>query len=150
MRKFVFNLEPLYGHRQRSEELRQKEFAAAGQSLKAEEQKLVELIGLYKSSARELDSLKEEGAGVHDVQTHHAYLEGIKARIKTQEAKTAQKRVELEKKRADLVDAARERKVIEIMREKSLSAHQSRVEKLELKEADDLTCARLRRKENEN
>jgi len=150
MKKFVFNLEPLYGHRQRTEELRQKEFAAAGQSLKDEEQKLVELIGLYKSSAAELDSLKEEGAGVHDIGTHGAYLEGLKARIKAQEANTARKRVELEKKRADLVDAARERRAIEIMREKSLSAHQSRAEKLELKEADDLTSARQRRKENEN
>lgn len=146
MRKFVFNLEPLYGHRQRTEELRQKEFAEAAQSLQAEEQKLAELIGLYKSSAAELDELKEQGAGIHDLGTHQSYLEGLKRRIKAQEANTARKRVELEKKRAELVEAARERKVLEIMREKSLSAHQSRAEALELKEADDLTSARLRRK----
>lgn len=150
MKKFVFNLEPLYGHRQRVEELKQKEFAEVNLRLQAEEKKLIELIGQYKASAREIDTLKENGASVHDVETHHAYLEGLKRRIKANETMTAQIRVALEKKRADLVDAARDRKVLEMMKEKSFNAHQSRVEKLEQKEADDLTSMRARRKDNEN
>jgi len=150
MRKFVFNLEPLYGHRQRLEELKQKEFAEVNQSLQAEEKKLIELIGLYKSSATELDKRKEQDAAVLEIETHHAYLEGLKRRIRTQELAVCNIRVLLEKKRADLIDASRDRKVIEIMKEKSLSAHRQRAEKLELKESDDLTSARGRRRGNEN
>ena len=150
MRKFVFNLEPLYGHRQRLEELKQKEFAEVNQSLQAEEKKLIELIATYKSSASDLDKRKEQGATVLEIETHHAYLEGLKRRIRTQELAVSNIRVLLEKKRADLIDASRDRKVIEIMKEKSLNAHQQRAEKLELKESDDLTSARGRRRGNEN
>ena len=149
MRKFVFNLEPLYGHRQRLEELKQKEFAEVNQSLQAEEKKLVEHIATYKSPASDLDKRKEQGATVLEIETHHAYLEGLKRRIRTQELAVSNIRVLLEKKRADLIDASRDRKVIEIMKEKSLNAHQQRAEKLELKESDDLTSARGRRRGNE-
>jgi len=147
MRKFVFNLEPLYGHRQRIEELSQKEFAEVNLTCQSEEKKLIDLVGLYKRSAAELDSLKEQGASANYIETHHAYLEGLKRRIKSQEASVAKIRVLVEKKRADLIDASRDRKVIEIMKEKSLSAYQSRAEKLEIKEAEDMTIARYRRNE---
>lgn len=150
MRKFVFNLEPLYGHRQRLEELSQKEFAEVNLTLQAEEKKLFELIATYKSAACDLDRRKEQGATVLEVETHHAYLEGMKQRIKTQEVAVSNIRVLLEKKRAALIDASRDRKVIELMKEKSLNAHQSRADKLEQKEADDLTSARGRRRGNEN
>jgi flagellar protein FliJ len=150
MRKFVFNLEPLYGHRQRLEELKQKEFAEVNLSLQAEEKKLFELIATYKSAASDLDKRKEQGATVLEIETHHAYLEGMKHRIKTHELAVSNMRALLEKKRAALIDASRDRKVIEIMKEKSLSAHQKRADKLEQKEADDLTSARGRRRGNEN
>ncbi len=81
MRKFIFNLEPLYGHRQRIEELSQKEFAEVNLTCQAEEKKLIDLIGLYKRSAHELDSLKEQGASSNYIETHHAYLDGLKRSI---------------------------------------------------------------------
>lgn len=150
MSRFVFNLEPLYGYRQRLEELSQKEFAEVNLRLQAEEKRLIEMNELYRNSALEMDVLKEKGAAVRDVEMHHLYLEGLKRHIKAQEAAIGQIRKLLEKKRSELIDAARNRKVMEIMKERSLNAHNLKENKLEQKESDDLTSARLRRKGNEN
>ncbi|OGP15072.1 MAG: flagellar export protein FliJ [Deltaproteobacteria bacterium GWA2_54_12] len=150
MSKFVFNLEPLYDYRQRLEELSQKEFAEVNLHLAAEEKRLSEMNELYANSALEMDALKEKGAAVSDIEMQHLYLEGLKRHIKAQEEAVGQLRNLVEKKRAELIDAARNRRVIEIMKERSLNAHNLKENKLEQKEADDLTSARLRRKGNEN
>lgn len=150
MSRFVFNLEPLYDYRQRIEELSQKEFAEVSLHLAAEENKLVEMNELYRNSAIEMDSLKEKGAVVRDIEMQHLYLEGLKRRMKAQKAAIDQLRNLVEKKRAELIDASRNRRVIEIMKERSLNAHNLKENKLEQKEADDLTSARLRRNVNEN
>jgi flagellar FliJ protein len=150
MSKFVFNLEPLYDYRQRIEELSQKEFAEVNLLLSAEEKRISEMNELYGNASLEMDALKEKGAGVHDVEMHHQYLEGLKRHIKAQEASIGQLRNLVEKKRAELIDASRNRKVIEIMKERSLNAHNLKENKLEQKEADDLTSARQRRNRHEN
>ena len=146
MSKFVFNLEPLYDYRQRTEELSQKEFAEVNLKLQAEEKRLAEMNELYRNSASEMDGLKERGAPVRDIEMHHLYLEGLMRHIKAQEAAIGQIKKLLEKKRAELIDASRNRKVLEIMKEKSLNAHNLKENKREQKEADDLTSARVREK----
>lgn len=143
MSKFVFNLEPLYDYRQRTEELSQKEFAEVNLKLQAEEKRLGEMNELYASAANEMDALKEKGAPVRDMEMHALYLEGLKRHIKAQGEAVSQIRKLLESKRAELIDASRNRKVMEIMKERSLSAHNLKENKREQKEADDLTSARL-------
>lgn len=150
MTRFVFNLESLYEHRQRAEEASQREFAEANLKLKAEERRLEELRGLYADSGLEMDSLKEKGSSGHELEMHHSYLEGLKRQIAAQEAVVSQYTKLLEKKRAELVEASRNKKVIAIMKERSLSEHVVKENRREQKEADELTSARMRRKENEN
>lgn len=150
MSKFVFNLEPLYDYRQRIEELSQKEFSEVNLLLAAEEKRLSGMNELYANAALEMDDLKEKGAAVSDIEMHHLYLEGLKRHIKAQEEALGQLRKLVEKKRAELIDASRNRKVIEIMKERSLNAHNLKENKLEQKEADDLTSARQRRNGHEN
>lgn len=150
MSRFVFNLESLYAFRQRTEELVQKEFSEVNLQLAAEERRLSELAALQKASSTELDGLKERGAPVADIQMQQAYLEGLRRHMKAQGEIVGKARALVEKKRAELIEASRDRKVMEIMKERSLEAHNLKVSRREQKEADDLTSARLRRKENEN
>lgn len=150
MSRFVFNLESLYAFRQRTEELVQKDFSEVNLLLAAEERRLSELGALYRASSAELDALKERGAPVADIQMQQAYFEGLKRHIKAQEESVGRARALVEKKRAELIEASRNRKVIEIMKERALEAHNLKVSRREQKEADDLTSARLGRKGNEN
>lgn len=150
MSRFKFNLEPLYEHRQRAEEASQRAFAEANLKLKAEERRLEEMKGRYSSAGAQLDSLKEKGAPGHEMQMHHSYLEGLKRQIAAQAATVLQHAKVAEKKRLELIEAARDKKVIEIMKERSLSAHMVKENRREQKEADDLTSARMRRKGNED
>lgn len=150
MTRFVFNLQSLYEHRQRAEEASQREFAEVNLRLQAEERRVAELKQLYLDSGFEMDSLKEKGAPGHELELHQAYLAGLKRQISAQEARVREIQKLLEKKRAELVEASRNKKVMEIMKERSLGAHMLKENRLEQKEADDLTTARLRRRENEN
>lgn len=150
MSAFKFNLEPLYEHRQREEEESQRAFAEANLKLQAQEGRLEELKGLFSTAGMELDSLKEKGAPGHELQMHQTYLEGVKRQIAAQEATVLQHAKAAEKKRLELIEAARNKKVMEIMKERSLSAHMVKEGRREQKEADDLTSARMRRKGNES
>lgn len=149
MTRFKFSLEPLYEHRQREEEASQRENAEANLKLAAEERRLAELRNMYMAGGHEMDVLKEKGASGHELQMHHSYLEGLKRQIGAQEAQVAQCALAAEKKRLALVEASRNKKVIEIMKERSLSAHMVRENRREQKESDDLTSARQRRKGHE-
>jgi len=148
--RFVFSLESLYAFRQRTEELAQKEFSDVNLRLAAEERRLNELAALHRSSSAELDGMKDRGALIADIQMQQAYLEGLRRHIKAQEQAVARARDLVESKRGELIEASRERKVVEIMKERSLEAHNKKESRREQKESDDLTSARLRRKGNEN
>lgn len=150
MSRFVFNLQSLYEYRQRTEELSQRAFADVNLRLQAEERRLAQLKQLYIDTGREMDVLKEKGVSTHELELHHSYLTGLKRQIASQEAAVIELQKHLEKKRTELVEAARNKKVIEIMKERSLSAHALKENRREQKEADDLTSARLRRKGNED
>lgn len=150
MKRFVFNLESLYEHRQRAEEACQREFVEANLKLQSEERRLDEFKAQYRNSGLEMDALKEKGASANELEMHHAYLGGLKKQMISQEALVSKHYKIVEKKRAELVEASRNKKVMEIMKEKSLSAHMLKENRREQKEADDLTSARLRRKGHEN
>lgn len=147
MGKFVFNLEPLYGYRQRLEELSQKEFGEASHRLNEEEQRLKQLKGLYHSSGQSIDTLKEGGAEIHELNMYYLYIEGLKRHITEQERIINEVKRQLEVKRGELLSAARDKKVIEIMKERSLSSYNEKLNKEEQKTSDDLVNSMYNRGE---
>lgn len=148
MRRFVFGLDALHEHRQRAEETSQRGFAEADRALREAEARLAETARVYGDAGREIDELKENGASAHDLQMHQAYLAGLKRQIAAHKAAVAERARLLEKKRAELVEASRNRKVTETIKERSLEAHVACENRREQKEADELTSARLRRKDD--
>lgn len=144
MASFRFTLEPLYEHRQRLEELSQREFHEVTMRLKAEEEKLGHLRELLAKSHTEADEKKERGE-TGDLGLYHSYMEGLKRHIKAQERMISEIGALLERKRVELVEASRNKKVVEVMKERSFNDFNQETAKREQKEADELTIARFRR-----
>ncbi|HBG46109.1 MAG TPA: flagellar export protein FliJ [Deltaproteobacteria bacterium] len=149
MRKFKFNLEPLFEYRQRLEEISHKEFGESLERLKDEERRIEELKELYLKSSHEIDSLKETGAGRQEMELYHSYMSGLKRHISEQDRILVQVSAVVERKRGELIEASKNRKVIELMKERSLSSYNKRMDKVEQKESDELVTARFGRNGND-
>lgn len=147
MPKFTFKLEPLFEYRQRLEELSQKEFGEALARLKSEEEKIERLKELYKKSSSEIDGLKESGARADEMDLYHSYVAGLKRHIAEQERILSQVSAAVERKRGELIEASRNRKVMELMKEKSLHTHNQKVNRQEQKESDELNSRSFGRKD---
>jgi len=145
MKKFDFKLEPLYDYRQRIEDICKKEFSAASARLDDEEAKLEKLRDEYRSASRELDGVKEKGAAMNEITMYYDYLVRIKGHIAGQEKVIVEFRAALEVKRGELHEASKDKRVVEIMKEKSLDLHRQEMNRLELKIADDMAVSRFKR-----
>lgn len=145
MKKFAFKLEPLYDYRQRLEEICKKEFGSAHRRLDDEELKLKALREAYGSSSGELDRMKEKGSCMEDVTMYCQYLMEIKRHIAAQEKAIAECRKALEAKRAELAEASKSKKAVEIMKEKSISSYYEEFNRQEQKLADDMAVSRFGR-----
>lgn len=145
MKKFDFKLEPLYDYRQRIEDICRKEFSAANARLDEEDVKLEKLKEVYRSSSSEIDEMKEKGASMDEISLYYNYLIGIKKHIAGQEKVIVEFRNALEVKRGELHEASKNKRVVEIMKEKSLNAHMTEMNRQELKIADDMAVSRFKR-----
>jgi flagellar biosynthesis chaperone FliJ len=123
MPRFRFALAPLLDRRARVEE-EKKQILALRQRA-------------YDDVVRELGQLgRELAAGPY---ADHALLRFLSRAIETQAGLVAQRRAALESARRDLIEASRSRRVLEKLQERrrrAFDAAQSRLEELELQEAN--------------
>ena len=145
MKRFDFKLEPLYDYRQQIEDICKKEFSAANARLDDEEVKLEKLREVYRSSSAEIDEMKVKGASMDEITRYYDYLIRIKGHIAGQEKVIVEFRSALEVRRGELHEASKNKRVVEIMREKSLGAHLKEMNRLELKIDDDMAVSRFKR-----
>lgn len=145
MGKFVFKMEPLFEHRKRLEDICKKEHGAASVKLAEEEEKLLSLKALYLKSSSELDGIKERGGEPHELDLFISHIAGLKKYIDEQEKTLRGAAVVLEAKRGELLEAAKKKKAMEIMKERSLDAHTKASERAEQKAADELASNRHKR-----
>lgn len=149
MNRFRFKLEPLYEYRQRLEELSQKEFSETLRKLSEEEAKLLALKDLYSKSSEDMDKMREENAGNPELNLYYAYVTGLKKHIDEQSRIIIGVKAALEEKRLNLLSASRDKKVVEILKEKSYSSYMDKLNKEEQKISDDLVSSRFKRKTDE-
>lgn len=123
MPRFVFTLDPLLDRRARVEEERKQILAVRQRA--------------YDDAVRELGRIgRELAAGPH---ADHALLRFLSRAFETQTRMVTERRAAVECARRELIAAARERRVLEKLRERrarAFDAAQARLEELELEEAN--------------
>lgn len=144
MGKFKFSLEPVLGHRERIEDKKQQVLAERVRELKAAENELARLNGEFKRySARLRDH--HASLSTEELRWHYAHLEYLDRCMTMQHGLIVQCRRAVERARADLVTASKDRKVIEKLKDKRLEEYRLLQHAREQKELDDTNNRRFAR-----
>ena len=141
MKKFKFSLNPVLEHRERIEEEKQLLLSARQQELKAAEAELARLNGEFK---RYSTVLRDEHArlATEELRWHYAHLEYLDRCMVMQHANILQRKIAVERARQELVEARKERKVIEKLKDKRFEEHKAMEAAAEQKELDDSNARR--------
>ncbi|MFH1982237.1 MAG: flagellar export protein FliJ [Pseudomonadota bacterium] len=142
---FHFPLQSLLNHRKYLEEALQIEMADLQQRLEAERQRADVLCRALVDNRQRLDGMQRNGARACDLQMAVRYLARLAEQITLQE-KTLQRAVHrIERKRADLIEAVKQRKVIEKLKEKSEQAYQEENRRKEMNLINEIAIGRFNR-----
>lgn len=144
MKKFAFSLKPLLEMRERIEEEKQQVLAARERDLQAAQDEMARLDRRFKDHSTALrERHKELSAG--ELHAHYAHLQFLDRAMTMQHHVIASAKRAVEAARAQLIEASRDRKVIDKLKERRLSEHRELVAAEEQKELDDSNNRRYMR-----
>jgi flagellar protein FliJ len=146
--KFDFPYEKLLDHRKTLEEIARKEFMIAKGKVDDAEAELRKMYDDVTASRQRAGDLAQEGGtqGASLVQVHD-FIEGQKVRINRQREKIQQLMIEAEEKKEALVEAAKETKTLEKLKERRYKEFKLAAKKKELKEVDEMVTTRFKRED---
>lgn len=142
MKKFRFALEPVLDQRRRIEEAKQQILAQKLLELQKAEDELRELHGQY---AKNSDALRDghQHFSTEDLRLYYAHLEYLDRAITTQHAIIAQRKSAVERARLELLEAAKERKAIEKLKERKHAEWVANAARVEQNDLDDSNARRF-------
>ena len=142
---FQFSLQSLLDHRIRLEEARQKEFSDRKKKYLREEERLARLVWDRSRCSKEFSQKQAEGVLVTESLLYTAYLARLADEIRIQQKAVEQAAAKMEKKRQELVQALKDRKTIEKLKEKKYRDYLRAAKKLEEKLMDEVAVTRFGR-----
>lgn len=145
---FRFGLNTVLKHRQRLEDVAQREFAEA-QAAVDECLRAIEAMYQRMDEVREdISTAQKKGDGHHlqQIVEMEGFLNGQKLRIDRLRLKARELLVVAEEKHEALIEAAREKKILVKLKEKRFAEYKERLSRIEYKEMDDLTHTRTARR----
>lgn len=148
--KFEFSLEKLLDHRQSLEDAAKRDYFQAQALVDAAER---ELKDMYKA----IELARTRAAGLESQGGYHApalssideFIKGQTLRIERHRAKIRELTTEAERLHQILIEAAKERKTLEKLKEHQFEDYKARRKKIELKTADELVVTRFKRASGE-
>jgi len=114
--------------------------------LKREKETLEMLKRRRSEVVSRLRQMEEEAMCAADAAIHCSYCDFIRCRERYQEEVISRKGTEVDKKRRELVDASKKRRILEIMKEKKLRKYLVSVKMREGKELDEAGIMQFVRK----
>ncbi len=137
-KRFIFRLEPVLRYRSQLEKEKQREFAAVQMEYNAKGDQIRDLNQRFVQVQNRFGQAKSGGSDVKLWMSYQSYLNDIKNSIFNCLAEQQKISQRLEQKRTELVRAARERRVLEKLREKRFANHVRENDRLEQKELDEI------------
>ena len=146
-RRFKFSLQPVLEQRKRVEEEKQQVVALRQRELDRSEAELKRLNDDFRSSS---DSLRSNHRALdgESLRLHYAHLQFLDRAITAQIRIVAERRVVLDRARTDLIEATKERKVVEKLKERRHEAFVAEELRIEQNELDDGNARRFGRAAN--
>jgi len=138
MKRFHFGLEGLRTARKAAKERRQAELADRERSLSSERDQLRKLGEKRDQSEARISRKLEDGFSASQAMLAHMYLEKISSLIRQQQDKVEGLAEEVDLCRVGLIEAARDEKAVDRLREKRLWDFVHQVSRMEQKELDEV------------
>ncbi len=145
MKKFVFTLQPVLDQRQRVEDEKQQIVAQRRRSLDEAEGELGRLNNEFRKSSERLRTA-HRGLSAEELRLHYAHLSFLDRTIVAQIQIVAERRVALDRARADLLAASKERKVVEKLKDRRHEAYVAEAARIEQNALDDSNARRHARR----
>ena len=142
---FNFRLQPVLDYRKQVEDKLLSEFAGIKKRLDIEKRRLEELRSKKKELISRLEEMGEGQLRPADVSVYVSYINHMIEQEKNQEKVAGNLQRELKAKRLNLIDAMKQRKMLEIIREKKLKEHRLCINEKERKVLDELGTLRYGR-----
>lgn len=145
---FKFGLNTVLKHRQRLEDVAQREYAEAQAAV---DECLRAIEAMYQRNDEVRDDIaaaqkKGSAESVHQIRDMETFLGGQKIRIEHMRLKARELLVIAEIKQEALIEAAKEKKVLVKLKEKRFAEYKEWLARMETKEMDDMTSMRSARR----
>ena len=136
MKRFNFRLQPVLDHRKRIEDQKQLVVAARARALDEAERELARLNEEFRKHSMMLrDGHKK--LETRELQCIYAHLQFLDRCIVAQIRIVAERRVALDRARTDLLEASKEKKIVEKLKERRREGYVLEEQRMEQKELDD-------------
>lgn len=144
--KFEFAFEKLLAHKRSLEDLARRGYLEAESFVVAAKKELDGFYGQIEDSRQRVARLESEGGPMASALAQiDEFIRGQKIRIERQKLRLRDLMAEAERHHEILIEAAKERKTLEKLRERRLSEFRLRRKKREMKAVDELVVTRFKR-----
>jgi len=148
MRKFKFKLQPVLKHRQKKEDILKKELAEIRQLYEKEKQLLEQLKSKLAELQEELRVKQCSSVDASDIAVCSNYIDRVQREIETQVSRVADIAKEVIKAQERLMQASRDKKVLEKLHDKKYEEHKQESERIEQGLIDEIATVRHGRSES--
>ncbi len=138
MKKFRFNLDSLHKYRGSLEEMSMREFSLGLKRFRDGQSGVLRLREERRRLSNEIDRIRESNDKRLELALYTTYITDLKELIKEKEAELKTLKKELDNKRLALIEVMKDRKVLDVMKEKSLAKHTLQSMRAEQKIMDDI------------
>ncbi len=145
MKIFNFSLESVLGYRKSVEDDVKRDLSALGKILTDTEEILVSLQDEYGRSVKGLELMQKGSVSPKELEMYLNFQKNLKEKIKSQEEQLKKVKIDWESKRDELVDASKEKKVLEVLKEKKAEEYRYDFAKNDQKEMDEVASNRFQR-----
>ena len=144
MKRFQFSLQPVLEHRERIEDEKQMVVAQKKRALDEAENELNRLNREFRENAHRVRE-KHREIGTEELRLTYGHLQFLDRCIVSQIQIVAERRAALDRARKDLLEASKERKAVEKLKERRKATHETEAARVEQNELDDGNARRYGR-----
>ncbi len=141
MKKFRFTLQPVLEHRQRIEDDFKVALGARRRELAVAQAELDRLTERYREHSEMLRG-EHRSLSAEDLRLHYAHIAFLDRAIDAQRAVVAARAATVDRARAEVLEASKERKAVEKLKERRGEAHAEEERRVEQNELDDSNARR--------
>ena len=120
---YKYTLEPVLSHRKTLEENLQKEMAVCKRLLANEKKRLWIFEKSRTNLLKEMQQKQQENITISEIILYLSFIEQLSKDLEKQKERVSEFENEMEQKREDLVEAMKNRKTLEKLRDKGLDAY---------------------------